>query len=1108
MTDTQTFASDPRHSVWVAASAGTGKTKVLTERVLRLMLEGVSPAKILCLTFTKAAASEMANRINEELGKWVLLSDTLLRTRIHTLSGTVPNHDQLLFARRLFCTVLDTPDRLKIQTIHSFCQSLMERFPLEAGIAPHFEIIDDRSAEALLEEARLLLLGRASPDPDHPITAAIRVMAYMRPDKRLTELLREIISKRSDITMLIDFYGGVEATIEALYQQSDIALGLTEDTLLSTAFHNDAIGSMALAESADILLQSSARDQEQGKALKQWLQLSLEERCRHHHDYFRIFLTAQMDKKADAYVITGSLAKKYPSIRDILLQEQERVYQLWEQLKTLRTVLFTAHLLHISAGLLAEYKQLKSAQGYLDYQDLIMKTTSLLRQDGMNQWILYKLDEGIDHILLDEAQDTSPEQWQIIRNLCDEFFAGEGVRDTHRTVFVVGDEKQSIFSFQGADPESFTLSRDAFSEKARQAQQPFHHVALDISFRSTEAVLKLVDSVFAPEELRAAITSSGSITHHAHRRGQGGTVELWPPIYTQENDGRKILPDRHLAELIAEKIHHWLTHGEILPSAGRPIQAGDILVLIRRRNAFSYHLVKALKDRMIEVAGMDRLSLTEHLGIMDLIALGNFLLLPQDDLTLATILKSPLIGLSEEDLFTLAYNRTNSLWQRLKEHPDYTEAARYLTELLAKTDYCSPFELYSTIIEVRGGRANLCSRLGNEVGDPLDEFLSLTLAYEQSHVPSLQGFLHWLGSGKTDIKRDLEQGKNQVRIMTVHGAKGLQAPIVFMPDTMQLSKDDNELLLSNSLIYWQTSAKNIPLSCQKWKEKQQQKTFQEYVRLLYVALTRAEDHLIICGYSGKDESEHCWYSLIKKGLLPFAEEHPFAGGQTPMLRYSCPQTVPARDTKHVLQMEPSHAPLPSFLLSAAKDEPTPPTPLVPSAASDTEPSVRSPLAENNRFPRGNIMHQLLQLLPALTHEQQQLAAKVLLRGVDPIHAKEMLDTVLSILHHPQFAAVFAIGSIAEAPITGLITTRTGPRVISGRIDRLVVTEKEVLIIDYKTNRVPPKTTEHIPSGYVRQMAAYYALLKDIYPQKTIRCALLWTETPLLMPIPESMVLAM
>ena len=738
-------------------------------------------------------------------------------------------------------------------------------------------------------------------------------------------------------------------------------------------------------------------------------------------------------------------------------------------------------------------------------------------------------------MLIDEAQDTNPDQWRIVRVLADEFFAGRGQRtEGSRTVFAVGDAKQSIYSFQRADPRAFEEMRHRLAAQIPAAGGKWDEVALSVSFRSTKAVLDAVDAVIASPGGRIGVLAEGEvIEHRPHRSGAAGLVEIWPPVepkLVDETDAWKPpinpvqgdSPRGRLARLMALRIKAMLDHGERLESKGQPIRPGDIMVLVRRRGAFVEELVKALKQLEIPVAGADRMILTEQLAVMDLMALANAVLLPEDNLTLATLLKSPLLGLSETALFTLAHGRSGSLWDALRQRrndPTYAEAWDRLSEWLALADRVTPHEFFAHVLE-NGGKQRLLTRLGMEAEDPLDEFMSLTLAHERLHPPSLQAFLHWLEEGGVEIKRDMEGGVNAVRIMTVHGSKGLQAPIVFLPDTLQApSKSPGLFWLDEGereLLAWPPRSADQDETCRTARDAANQARDQEYRRLLYVAMTRAEDRLYVCGWHTRKEAPaHCWYYLIREALQDrddvteeidgFLASRPEADGEGKVLRLRCPQTADLPPPKNQADTQASQT-LPAWARQAAPVESSPPRPLAPSRPDGDEPAPRSPFGGDDgaRFRRGRLIHRLLQSLPDLpTHKRAQAAAHFLGRPAWELsrgQQAEIASEVAAVLADPLFGPIFGPASRAEVPVVGMV----GERVISGQVDRLLVTDDSVLIVDYKTNRPPPLDPRDVAPIYLRQMAAYRAALACIYPGKRIRCALLWTDGPRLMPLDGAM----
>jgi ATP-dependent helicase/nuclease subunit A len=1139
-TRNQQLAADPRHSVWVSASAGTGKTKVLTDRVLSLLLQGTPPNRLLCLTFTKAAASEMMTRVVQRLGAWATCADDALARDLRQLTGQPPQPRDLVRARQLFATVLDTPGGLKIQTIHAFCQALLSRFPLEAEIAPHFSVIDEATAEELRREAREAVLARTRArdlggaiDPD--LAAALATITDHVQETEFAELLAALTDERGRIGRMIALHDDVEGLIAAIADR----LGLPPGTTAENA--RAELATLGRAREADLraavaaLARGSANDQQSGAAIQDFLDHAARQDA--YATYRNVFFTTKDELRKN--LASKPCLKAAPDLGTILEAEAARLIEFEARLKRATMLEATASLLRLGDALLEAYAAAKRNRVALDYDDLILKTRDLLRSDGGCSWVLYKLDGGLDHILIDEAQDTNPEQWEVVQALAEEFFAGDGVAERPRTIFAVGDAKQSIFSFQRADPAAFERMREHFKLRVNEAKQQWREIPLDVSFRSTASVLHAVDAVFNQPVARDGVID-GPLKHELSRDGHAGLVELWPlaplPERAPVDDWQPPLPQAaaeapvvRAARLVARHIHALCGSGAALESRGRPIGAGDILVLVRRRTAFVEALVRALKLLEIPVAGVDRMVLTDQLAVMDLVALGRFLLLPEDDLTLACVLKSPLLGFDEAALFRLAHERRDTLWAALGDAAGTDAACAaahvYLAGLLAQADFMPPFELFSRVLARDRGREKLLARLGEEANDPIDEFLGQCLVYERGHVASLEGFLHWLERGGLEVKRDSDVGpRDEVRIMTVHGAKGLQAPIVILADTMQKPGKAERLLWPDAPTrglpwgpLWVPRTRHDDAQAGALRRAAAAARDREYRRLLYVALTRAEDRLYVVGWRARrDAPPDCWYRLVEAGLAALGDTGAervafdfgslgFADWRGEGWRLSRAQSAaPAPGALPSTAIAPARE-FPAWVRAAPAQEPAPGRPLAPSRP-DEAPPVRSPLGDDDgvRFRRGRLIHRLLQTLPELPAARRDAAGRRFLgqahHGLADGEAEALLAETLRVMDEPRFAPLFGPASQAEVPLVG----RLGATVVSGQIDRLAVAADRVLILDYKTNRPPPARVEDVAPAYLRQLATYRALVRRIYPDHTVEAALLWTDGPALMTVPAAL----
>lgn len=1157
-TQRQRMASDPMVSSWVGASAGSGKTKVLTDRILRLLLPredgrpGTKPQKILALTFTKAGANEMALRLSRRLSEWAVMDEKeLARDMESNLFGRLPKAAELEEARKLFARVVDTPGGLNIMTIHSFCQSVLGRFPIEAGLPPNFKPLEEEEARELLERARKSTLSHAGTREEEPLREAIGHVSTVMNEEQFVSLIQTIIAERNQLESVLKRTFGLDGFYTRLCALLGIQPGATEESSFARFCH--AADESGLRGVCAPLAAGKATDQKKAAAIQAFLDADPGGRSSLYADYYKNFISVKGEIKT---IATKDVLAKHPEIESVLLEEAERLLAYEDERKAMQCAMATRSLFRIAQAVLERYRQDKNERGVLDFDDLILKTLSLLKGEirslnglKVTPWILYKLDEGLDHILVDEAQDTNPEQWEIIRALSDDFFSGLGAAEDTRTLFVVGDKKQSIFSFQRAAPEKFDEMHRWFDKKIRESGGTFLPVDINTSFRSVRTVLDAVDTVFA----RARGLIGDYSDHIAQRGGQAGLVEIWP-LYQTQSTGREEsgddeenykktqtapgwnIPDTlvesqsgsaQMAAKIGDTIKKWLDDKTMLESYARPIRAGDVLVLVRARNAFVGQLVRALKTRKIPVSGVDRMILGDQLVVQDLAAAANFALLPEDDLTLACLLKSPFIGIEEEALYAIAYGRRENLWQSMKKSGD-TVIIEWLETLIDRAGALHPYEFFSRLVQEpcpanrASGMQAVRTRLGDDALDPLDEFLNLALAYENGHSAGLQGFLNWHEHGSSEIKRQMEEGGGAVRIMTVHGAKGLQAPIVFLPDTVRTAasvKPDKILWpyktgLEVPLLV--ASREGAPQNARPALAHIERQMEDEYRRLLYVAMTRAEERLYIGGYSGKRTPSQTgktayWYDDIRGAM----ESHPAIiredsgildkdGHDIPVLRLSAAATAqPDKAEKTKGAPQTGNVTLPVWSGQMAPSEPFPPRPLTPSRPSGTEPAAASPLAasEDFRFKRGNITHKLIQILPDLpTGARRTAAEKFLARsgfGLSPALQESIAHEVMAILEDKTFGAIFASGSMAEVPVTGLAGGHT---LVSGQIDRILITDKEILIVDFKTNRPPPQDVEDVPAIYQKQMKAYADMLRQIYPAHNIRCALLWTDGARLMEI--------
>jgi ATP-dependent helicase/nuclease subunit A len=1106
----QATASDPAASAWVSANAGSGKTHVLTQRVLRLLLAGAPPAQILGLTFTKAAAANMASRIFRMLSNWTSLGDEALTRAIEETGAARPSAAGLTFARQLFARTIETPGGLKVQTLHAFCERLLRLFPFEANVPAHFRVIDEREAAEAMDMAarRAIESFEASTETAAALALVARETGLFGFDALIAEARRH--------SETFDAFAGPSGYAAALRRR----LGL-EPEATTARIETDMLG----GDPGRKLREAWAQKLACGKTMD----LRLAEKLgaangRTGADAsIRALLDAFFTNKkqragegaARERLLSKETCERCPGLEDDLVREQDRLIPLRERRRAAQTVDRSEALFAVAGVIRAEFARTKAGRGVLDFDDQIALALALVERTSA-AWVLRKLDYGLDHLLIDEAQDTSAEQWRIVAALTAELFAGAGARANRRTMFVVGDEKQSIFSFQGAAPEMFAEMRRRFETRHRAAALSFETVPLNFSFRSSPAILAAVDLTFARDEAWRGVAASDEPppAHQAIRTTMVGLVELWPAIVAPpqpepENWRAPVdtlqqnAPPAVLASRIADTIAGWLrpeSPERVVDDNGapRPIRPGDVMILVRSRNAFFEAMIRALKTRHVKVAGADRLKLRDHIAVMDLIAAGRAALTPDDDLTLACVLKSPLIGLDEDDLHRLAARRTGSLSDELSDSrdPRTAPAARRVVAWGEQARTLTPYAFYARLLGEEGGRKALLFRLGPDALDPIDEFLALALAHEQSRAPSLAMFLSEVEETDAAIKRDMEAEGDGVRVLTVHASKGLEAPIVFLPDTCGApdGRHDPKLLRlarlrasDPPLFAWAPKAVEDCETLARARDDRRAAEAGEHRRLLYVAMTRAAQRLIVAGYENANGRQAgCWHDLVRSGLGDSMSPAPASWGNGEViLRFG--EALTGDGAGRTTGAAPAFD-LPGWLRTRPAPE-VATGPIRPSAAGRLR-------AEGARALEGRLAHALLQTLPGLAPAARSAAALAYIAAHKADLGEEaraaIAASVIATLHAPELTALFGPGSVGEVALAGVLR-RPGRADLAyrGRLDRMLATSEAVIIADFKLGRAPARPLV----GHVTQLALYRAALQPLYPSKPVHASLVYLDGP-------------
>jgi ATP-dependent helicase/nuclease subunit A len=1108
----QRDASDPTQSVWVRANAGSGKTYVLTARVLRLLVGGARPEEILCLTYTKAAAAEMRSRVAERLGRWALMDEAALERDLDELCGEAPRAATRHRARALFAHALEAPGGLKIQTIHAFCESVLHRFPREAGVPFDFAVLEEHQRDGMLLEAREKVLADGLRGGDASVETLFDLMSDFQIETAIVEALnqqrtlRRVLGGRDAAKRELRRFVGPVGTVGEVMAEISGGYGLTRTD------HEMIFSHVAPDPTGDGFIDRLGRidpQQPDPDAL------------------FEAFLT-QAEHTARKTLLRKTVAALIPDVAALLTAEADRLERLYQKRVAAELVARSEAMLDVVAAIAEHYEAAKRARSLLDFDDLIESLARLLRDEAQGQWVRYKLDAGLSHILVDEGQDTNPQQWEVIGALIDDFFVGESAADRPRTLFAVGDQKQSIFSFQGAEPKVFVDAGRRYAFSAKAAHLEVKDVPLHYSFRTLPNVLKAVDEVFRRPDLRDGALEDKEVRHFTARAEGGGAVTLWPPI---KDIAEEIDPDnwpkepplvatqsaqRQVAERIAREIRSWIDAKRPLGPRGRPVRADDILILVQVRSILFHEIIRALIRAGIPTPGADRLAITTHIGVLDLMALGDVLSNPADDLQLAALLRSPLFDVSEEELLAVAEPRGDHqrlYWAMKGSGIASVEAAfAQLEDWRSRLDFERPFNFYADVLYGGGGLRRMRGRFGSEIDDVVAEFLDLALLHEQSEQPSLIGFLAELRAREVTIKRELAEIGTGVRVMTVHGAKGLEAPIVILADAASTEKGRDRrcvYMRANPPLFIHASSRDTHVpETMGHREAAQEEQLKEYWRKLYVAMTRAEDELYITGYLTKQgKIDGSWYEAIEQGLTPLSETVADADGNVTAIVYprERPAAAPlaeqgAAEEEGIRRVElaplPPHVPVPVVRPSAAleRSEPIRALERAAEAVADVETSRQEGIA----------LHALLQHLsrlePILRRDVGLKALAALLPAAPESHER-LVAKAISILGRPEFAHLFGPDSRAEVPFLANARRNGAPVRLAGRFDRLLVEPDRVLVVDFKSDAAAAMDPAAVPASYCTQLGLYALVATQLFPDRPVGAAILWTSLESLLELP-------
>lgn len=1116
-TQRQEVAADVSGSTWVSASAGTGKTYVLTGRILRLFMADhkLTPSQILAVTFTKAAAREMENRIRSRVGQWATCSTESLTEELTNILGRAPEERDVRRARSLFALVLD--EGININTIHGFCQQILARFPLEAGVSPGFRLVEGTESAELLASARSRVFQKAS-EGRGQCPWAFSYYASNLSEKALGEALDAFVYNHRRFRRLFDRKGGLENTLAELAKTLNVPQRMIPEEALRDANNMRRIAPLWKNQLQELAVEmigaSSKRASDYGEKIATFW--NTEEKISRFESYKSAFLKRTGEPQSVEYVVSKKLVEAMPHLADIYVKEQQRILAMQEQWNAQSAYLLSASYLHLGEEILQTYMEQKKRQNVLDFDDLIHHSAALLGDETKSAWVRYRMDSGICHVLLDEAQDTDSDQWQIVQSLIDEFYAGMGQHDEqNRTFFAVGDIKQSIYRFRGAEPHVFGSMRSYLEHQQETADHTVNIVELNASFRSTEAVLNFVDQVFEETNRKNAVDDLvESIEHKVAQVGFSGRVELWPLVEKQDDKDKEVelwpLPQRRekmvdsktlLADKVAESIQAMLNGADVLATTGRPVSAGDIMILLRSRSLMP-SLISAFDRLSLPHTGADEVNLSEDSVVDDLLALLKFLNNPNDDLSFAQTVRSPLFALTDEELYEVHQNRkSGSLWSAFYGMEKWRSQSEQLKCLLKESGFLAPYEMLMLALNVLDARGKFAAAGGagamRRVSDAVDAVLESALSWQRRHRGTLTGFIHDFATTSQVLKRELEGAGARIRMLTAHGSKGLEAPIVIMPDASRNfysnMKDDRPMWqvdehgVDELFLHRVTPKQNAPKLQAKLEDEEKERIFRDEMRLLYVALTRAKERLYIGGVHGRNyKPEASWYGHIKEAVedrKDWQEE-----GENLVLHHASQFPIALKEADEETEAEESA--LPNWMLTNAVKE------QAESVLQASDPVKKEGALEKLKnqpsvdiYKRGKIVHKLLEVLPTFAEDEREFRGEAYLdvAAVDMSERQreKMLTAALNVIqNHPE---LFSENSRAEVSLSA--EDASGKR-IEGVADRLVITENEVWVVDYKTNADVPS---EVPEVYRKQLGIYRKALARIFPNHEIKAAILWTS---------------
>jgi ATP-dependent helicase/nuclease subunit A len=1067
---------DPYKSCWISANAGTGKTKITIDRILALLLSGSKASSILAITFTNNAADEMKYRIINLVNDLLKLTDDELLEYLQNFLSQVITRKEISQYRHKILIIEEQLSELKIQTLHAFCQSLLQDFSEAAGLKENFKIIDENYAQIILSDAKEEIFNHDK------ITATLNNILNKYSYNYFADILDDIASSRNKLAYIWQNYEDLNQYINKTYQFLEIKpLEDYESKIYQDFFSKmdqDFINELAI----NIAISDKDKDKEKVQNLKSLQQNWVD----NFAEAFMFFQAAFCKKDQEFYkkLVTKDIAAKI-SDYDTKIADLNELYNYYNNLlNKYNYAELTVDIMLIAQIFLMSYDKIKLQKNLIDYEDLILKSLLLLKSSTNKEFILYKLYNNIHHLLIDEAQDISPWQWDIVKLILEDFFASQIQASTNnsttkitincaennsRSFFIVGDEKQSIYGFQGVNHYLFTEIKSEFSQKMQESGKILHEIALQTSYRSGSTILTLVDKLANLPEIynNLTVNQDKKIEHRCFRENINNKVVIWPEspksVLVETNYWqypKKIIKKSSPYDEVAKQIAQFIKEALDKESASNltKINASDILILCRKRGGLYNAIINKLAIYNIIVESDNSVKILNYILIMDLISLLRFVIFSEDSLNLAALLKSPLFSFSEEEIFNLCHDRGDvSIWQILQSKLEYQEVFKKLLDIKQTHTILDIKEFYLYYLNKYQLRQKYYLLYGKLAEDLINLFLQIIdnfMEYDSDYL----SFLEYLTRCDIKLKNKITNNKDSVKLLTIHASKGLQAPIVILAtepySKNSFKKNSFNFNFEHNLLTLQLQ--NISTKLTNSSKNQQDLEQAEEYRLLYVALTRARDELHVFSIASKENRQLCYYNLINKAASNISA---FIRDKNDCLIY---QEV--SETQPTQSIEPDIAEFNLSMLAIDSNSEH-------NLKNIIKASIKEPVLSNKSIMIGNIYHELFYALSLDYNNINREKIIAILANYQDLCEQnklaEILAKTINIIEKYR-EVLFSDKGFNELSLT----MKDQGNIINGKIDRLLITQDHAQIIDYKLSVSPQNL-----SGYKQQLTTYEQLVK-------------------------------